>query len=75
MRTTIDIPDDLFKAAKLHAVQVETTLRELVIEGLKSQLQKSAVPREHIQFPILHSKNPGTLDLTNEQIDDLIEFP
>jgi hypothetical protein len=72
MRTTIDIPDDLLKDAKRKALEEDTTLRQLVIEGLtlRSRVAKS---RKKIEFPIIRSKNPGTLHLTNEQIYDILD--
>ena len=72
MRTTIDIPDELLKDAKRKALEEDTTLRQLVIEGLKlrSRFRKS---RQKIEFPIIRSKNPGTLTLTNEQIYDILD--
>jgi hypothetical protein len=38
MRTTIDIPDELAIAAKRAAVEGRTTLRELVVKGLRTIL-------------------------------------
>jgi hypothetical protein len=42
MRTTIDLPDPLFKAAKLEAVHQGTSLKELITEALKLRLAHSA---------------------------------
>jgi hypothetical protein len=36
--TTIRLPDDLLKRAKLHALQSGTTLQQLIIEGLETRL-------------------------------------
>lgn len=71
MRTTIDIPDELLKDAKRKAVEEDTTLRQLIIDGLKL---RACVPksRQKIEFPIIRSKEPGTLQLTNEQIYDIL---
>jgi len=35
VKTTIDLPDDVFLRAKILAAERSTTLRELVIQGLK----------------------------------------
>jgi hypothetical protein len=35
MKTTIDLPDDVLVKAKMIAAERRTTLRELVVEGLK----------------------------------------
>ena len=46
MRTTIDIPDDLFRACKAAAALEGGTLKELVTEALRSYLERrgEAVP-------------------------------
>lgn len=51
MKTTIELPDPLFRRAKVVAAQRGATLRELVIEGLK--LVTGASDR--------HSKSPNAL--------------
>lgn len=35
MKTTIDLPDDILRRAKIVAVQRKTTLKDLVIQGLE----------------------------------------
>lgn len=35
MKTTIDLPDDLFRKAKIFAAEKRMTMRELVMEGLR----------------------------------------
>ncbi|MCC5843988.1 MAG: hypothetical protein JJU05_07040 [Verrucomicrobia bacterium] len=48
MRTTIDVPDEMFHAAKVLAAQRKTTLRELVLAGL-DQVMQNPVDREAIR--------------------------
>jgi hypothetical protein len=38
VKTTVDLPRALLKQAKHHAVQKDTTLKALLIAGLKRQL-------------------------------------
>lgn len=46
MKTTLDLPDDLFVAAKKRAAEERTTLRAIVERGLRSQLgPKRALPK------------------------------
>ena len=35
MKTTIDLPDDVFRKAKVVAAERRTTLRELMIQGIR----------------------------------------
>lgn len=41
MRTTVDIPDQLLREAKMVALERGTTLRKLVVQGLESILRRS----------------------------------
>lgn len=44
MKTTIDLPDDLFIAAKKRAAELRQPLRALVERGLRAEIGRSAVP-------------------------------
>lgn len=35
MKTTIDLPEEVLRRAKIHAAENETTLKELVVRGLR----------------------------------------
>ena len=41
MKTTFDLPDDLFVAAKQRAAEERTTLRAIVERGLRAQLSRA----------------------------------
>lgn len=45
MRTTIDLPEDLFREVKLRAVKEGTTLKSLLTECIRSGLRGQAVGR------------------------------
>lgn len=58
MRTTIDLPDELLKRAKIKAVQDGITLKQLFIKCLEQELEGSAaenVPTESQQRPSFRS--------------------
>jgi hypothetical protein len=42
MKTTLDLPDELFVAAKKRAADERRPLRDLVARGLRAQLQQSS---------------------------------
>ena len=46
MKTTLDIPDPLFREAKMVAAREGTTLRAVVTRALRSELQRSTVAGE-----------------------------
>lgn len=71
MRTTIDIPDETYRAIRILAAERGETLRKLVLEGLDLVREKNQPPRKRFEVPVIHSSRPGTLNLTNEQIDEI----
>jgi hypothetical protein len=76
MRTTVDIPDAKYRRLKSKAASEGTTVKALVMKGVEVILAKPA--RHHAakpSLPVLRSSQPGTLNLDNEQIYDLIGFP
>jgi len=80
MRTTVDIPDPLYRELKSKAAMEGRSVKELILRGVEGQLRPSAKsrqakPKKRIRIPILKSKEPGTLNLDNERIFDLIGFP
>lgn len=42
MRTTLDLPDDILRRAKIAAVERGSTLRQLVIDALSQELEGQA---------------------------------
>lgn len=40
MKTSVDIPDDLWKSAKILAVEESKDLRDIIIEALQEHLSK-----------------------------------
>jgi hypothetical protein len=80
MRTTVDIPDFLYRELKSKAAQEGRSVKELILRSVEGGLRpspKSATPKrkKKVRLPIIPSKRPGTLDLDNERIFDLIGFP
>jgi hypothetical protein len=72
MKTTLEIPDDLFREAKAKAALEGIKLKDLVAESLRMRLaaktRAAPEPRRRVHLPIVPSKHPGTLKLTNAMI-------
>lgn len=75
MRTTIDIPDETYRDLKVRAAREGTSVRKLVLDAVAQAGVKKAAPKKPFVIPVIPSSRPGTLELTNEQIYDLIGFP
>ncbi|MFZ0395198.1 MAG: hypothetical protein WCF17_03160 [Terracidiphilus sp.] len=72
MRTTIDIPDETYRAIKIKAVHEGVPVRQIVLRGIQRELHPTPPAPRAFQVPVIHSTQPGTLNLTNEQIDDIL---
>lgn len=71
MRTSIDLPDELLREAKIAAVNRGVTLREIVTEALDHELHGTpAQPQalKTLDFPLIRSGVPGSLRITAEDI-------
>lgn len=70
MKTTFDLPDDLFVAAKQRAARERTTLRAIVERGLRSQLSSDKPPhtrRRAIRWITVAGGLPPGLDLSDRE--------
>ena len=77
MRTTIDLPDDLYKDVRMLAVERNSSLRQMVLDGLGLLLkqQTGKLPQKHFEPPQIRSTRTDKLVIDNETIYDLIDFP
>jgi hypothetical protein len=76
MRTTVDIPDPVYRRLKTEAAHRGCSVKELVLRGVQAELQggKPARKAQAIKLPIIESKRPGWLRLSNQQINEIL-FP
>ena len=76
MRTTVDIPDSLYRDLKSKAANEGKTVKELILRSVEAELRKrSGRPRRPVSLPLIRSKKPGTLELDNAKIFEIIPFP
>ena len=80
MRTTIDLPEDLFREAKTRAVQQGTTFKNLVTQFVLSGLavhETGAAPMaRRMPPPVAISRIPGQAPcpaLTNRELNAILE--
>jgi len=78
MQTTVDLPDALYRKgvalAASRGASVEQFIIEAVAMAVQGDLRPSASdPGNHeVKLPLIHSKRPGTLDLSNFDFDELL---
>ena len=76
MRTTVDIPDPLYRELKTKAAREGSTVKELILRSVEAKLAERKGKRpKRIVLPIIKSKKPGTLYLDNAKIAELVPFP
>ncbi len=76
MRTTVDIPDPVYRRLKREAAQRGCSVKVLVLRGVEAELESGKPVRKSraVKLPIIDSKRPGWLRLTNQQINEIL-FP
>jgi hypothetical protein len=73
MRTTIDLPDDLFHQVKSKAALRGETLKEFVQAAIEKEISTETAGNSfRVKLPLIKSKKPKTLSLTNAEIENLL---
>ena len=73
MRTTIDMPDALFRKTKAVAALRGSSMKDLIIHAVEREVTQAAPPKgKRIQLPIIKSWKGPKLDLTDFDFDDLL---
>jgi len=75
MRTSIDLPDELFRHAKALSSLRGITLKALITRALEHELESATVtirPRR-VSFPIVPSPRPGWAQVTTDRIAKIME--
>jgi hypothetical protein len=76
MRTTVDIPDPVYRRLRTRAASEGSSAKALILRGVEQVLRKSRrKSRRRVKLPIVRSKRPGTLRLNNAKIYEIISFP
>jgi hypothetical protein len=75
MRITVDIPDSLYRELKSKAAQEGRSVKELILRGVETVLQRTPRRRRPVSLPLVRSQQPGTVALDNAKIFDVIPFP
>lgn len=76
MRTTVDIPDPIYRRLKSVAALRGCSVKELVLQGVHAELERPDRKRKkkRVRLPLIDSQRPGWLRLTNQEINEIL-FP
>ena len=73
MRTTVDLPAPLFRQMKATAALRGISIKDLVSAAVESEIVREESTEEYsVKLPLIRSKRPGMLHLTNAEIEDLL---
>jgi hypothetical protein len=78
MRTTVDIPDPIYREIKIRAASEGTTVKEIILESVAARLRverAATKPEGRPRFPVIRSRKPGALRLGEEGVYEYIPFP
>ena len=75
MRTTIDLPDALFRKTKAVAALRGSSMKELIIHAVEREVTAIAPPQpsgKRVKLPLIRSWKGRKLDLTGFDFDELL---
>ncbi len=75
MRTTIDMPDTLFRKTKAVAALRGSSMKDLIIQAVEREVRggaASAPKRHRVKLPLIQSPSGRKVDLTEFDFDDLL---
>lgn len=75
MRITVDIPNSLYRALKKKIAIEGGSVKDLIVRGLELELQSPRKQNVQRRSPVIDSDKPGSLDLDNAKIYEIIPFP
>jgi hypothetical protein len=74
MRTTVDIPDVLYRRLKAKAASEGRTVKSLLLEAAERAAPEPLLrPSDYLKLPLIESKDPGALYLDNDRVNELLE--
>ncbi len=74
VRTTIDLPDELFRRTKAAAALRGLSLKELITAAIEKELDggEGEGPGQRVQLPLVRMPKGHKLQLENFDFDDLL---
>ena len=75
MRTTIEIPDAIFRRTKALAAARGVTLKQLIVNAVEREINPNGPGlhgKERAKLPVIHLEPGKTLDLADFDFDDLL---
>lgn len=74
-RTTVDIPNSTYEQLRSRAGTENCSMKDLILRGVETMLAGRSQRAHRVKLPIIRSQRPGSIDLDNEKIYQIIPFP
>lgn len=75
MRTTIELPESVYRRGEQVARLQGVTIEEFIVRAFERELKSepdTSSRSSRVTLPLVPSKEPGTLDLKDFNLDDLL---
>jgi hypothetical protein len=79
MQTTLNLPDALYQKSEALAASRGATVEQFIVEAVKKEGQSNlgsaifgSFGDREVNLPVIRSRRPGALDLSNFDFDDLL---
>jgi hypothetical protein len=72
MRTTVDLPDDVYRQVKAKAALEGRSIKAFMLQAVETQLRAVRSSRADDRLPLIRSRRKKKLNLTGSQIDEIL---
>jgi hypothetical protein len=72
VRTTIDLPDALFRKTKAVAALRGSSMKDLIVRAVEREVTQGQGVAKPTRVPLIHLGRGRKLDLTGFDLDDLL---
>jgi len=76
MQTTVNLPDSLYEKSEELAASRGATVEQFIVEAVEREVQGGLLPDaygdQEVALPVVRSRQPGALDLSQFDFDDLL---
>jgi hypothetical protein len=79
MQTIVNLPDSLYQESEALAASRGATVEQFIVEAVKKEVQgnlgagtSGSYGDREVDLPVIRSRRPGTLDLSQFDFDDLL---
>jgi len=72
VRTTIDIPDPIYRELKARAARQGLTVKEIILSGVQKEMQDPSPKKHRVRLPLIHGKGTRKINFTSAQVDEIL---